>query len=145
MTVAIKACCPTTETAADAILDRGQALARIEACDPTDYTAELPLPYTEADERWAAALFRAIEPTPEPFTLPHCWETPVINLLVARLYGPFAICKILEHAREHGTVECLAPVWLKDEDRPAVERLLPDVPYGEWDRQEWAGHWALGL
>jgi hypothetical protein len=120
-------------------LDRAEddRIARVEE-DATDYGDELPRPSDE-DLRFAAEAFRLPDDEPagyrvSDFMIQPAWESTVISVLVGLHYTTTAICRILGHAREWGSVEGLDSMWLLDADRAAVEALLPDAHDGEWDR-----------
>jgi hypothetical protein len=77
-----------------------------------------------------------LPPVPEP-----AWVPLVLLECHERGIGEWATRKAVECAKVHGTVQCLAV--LDQEDRDAIESILPEQPVGNWFRPEFAGYWTI--
>jgi hypothetical protein len=78
---------------------------------------------------FTSALLDAFDPPPTPVAV-----MPVAHLLAERGYTPESIRLAVVHVAMFGTAECCEAI--DDEDRAAVEELLPVAPVGAWERFE---------
>jgi hypothetical protein len=96
--------------------------------NPTNSRSQVTLP---------APLYHAI--SRDSFAPAESWALAVTRLLLERGHDIELVLAVLAHARAWGSVEYLE--LLGDDDRAAVEDLLPEAPIAHWAK--YPERWTL--